>query len=178
MAVQSDWLQKNYYDVLGVPETATDEEVSRAYRRLARQLHPDVNPDNKEAEERFKDVSAAYDVIGDPTKRKEYDEARRLLRGDDGRGFGGSPFGSPGEGGFTVRINDLGDLDDLGGLGGLFGDVFGGRRRSSGRQPGRRGADLEAEVALRFEEAVFGVTTELQIGSRRVKVRIPPGVEN
>ncbi len=133
MALQSDWLQKNYYDVLGVPETATDEEISRAYRRLARQLHPDVNPNNKEAEERFKEASAAYDVIGDPTKRKEYDEGRRLLRAGGGRGFGGYPFGSPGEGVFTVRVDDLGDLDDIGGLGGLFGDVLGGPRHPSGR---------------------------------------------
>ncbi|MEW6470971.1 MAG: molecular chaperone DnaJ [Actinomycetota bacterium] len=183
MAVQSDWLEKNFYDVLGVPETATDEEISRAYRRLARQLHPDVNPDNKEAEERFKEVSAAYDVVGDPAKRKEYDEARRLLRAGVGPGFGGSGFSGPGESGFTFRIDDLGDFDDLGGFGGLFGDLLGGRRRATARPPGRRGADLETEVALSFEEAVFGVTTDVEVtaedacptcGGRRTKPGTQP----
>jgi len=163
MAVQSDWLQKDYYEVLGVPETSSDEEISRAYRRLARQFHPDVNPNNKEAEERFKDISAAYDVVGDPAKRKEYDEARRLMRAGVGPGFGGSPFGGPGQGGFTIRVDEAGDFGDLGGLGDLFGDLLGGRRRRPDRRPSGRGADLEAEVGLSFDEAVFGVTTEVEV---------------
>lgn len=161
MAIQTQWLEKDYYEVLGVPERASDEEISRAYRRLARQLHPDVNPGNKEAEERFKEVSAAYDVIGDAAKRKEYDEARRLLRAGAGSAFGGAPFGER-EGGFTFRVEDLGDLGDLGGFGGMFGDMFGGRPTAR-RQSGRRGADLETEVALSFEEAVFGATTEVEV---------------
>ena len=177
MAVQSDWLQKNYYDVLGVPETASDVEISRAYRRLARQLHPDVNPNDKEAEERFKEVSAAYDVIGDPTKRKEYDEARRLMRSGFGSGAGGFRFGGPVDGGFTVRIEDLGDLGDLGGFGDLFGNLVFGRRRP-GQPTRRRGADLEAELGLSFEDAVFGVTTDVDVNGKRTRVRIPPGVEN
>ena len=195
MAIQSEWLEKDYYQVLGVPASAGEEEISRAYRRLARQLHPDVNPNNKEAEERFKEASAAYDVIGDPAKRKEYDEARNLLSAGPGFRAGGGDS-------FAFRIDDLGDIDDVGGVGDLFADLLGGGRHGRGR----RGTDLEAELELSFEEAVLGVTTEVEVthpcGScggrgrvigdvctdcrglgarprrRRVRVRIPPGVDN
>ena len=151
MSVQTDWLEKDYYALLGVPETASEQDVSRAYRKLARELHPDVNPDKAGAEERFKDVSAAYDVLGDPAKRKEYDELRRMqsMRSGD---FGGMA----GDAGFTFRFDDLGDL---------FGDVFGRTRR---------GPDLEAEVSLGFEEAVRGA--ERKVG--RATVRIPAGIED
>ena len=158
MAVQAEWLEKDYYQVLGVPETASDKDIQRAYRKLARQFHPDANPDNPAAEERFKAISAAYDVIGDPDKRKEYDEVRRL--GPMAGGIGAGPGGA---GGFSFRAEDLGDLD----LGGLFGGLFGGRvsGRGGGGRPAAasRGRDLEAEVRLRFEDAVLGTTTTLQI---------------
>ena len=153
MAVQSEWLEKDYYEVLGVPQTASEKEISRAYRKLARQLHPDANPGNPQAEERFKEVSAAYDVIGDPEKRKEYDEIRRL-------GPMAAGFGPPGGGGtrFTFGDEDLGgfsDLNDL--LGGLF------RRGRPGRAGPRRGTDLDAELHLSFEDAVWGVTTTVNV---------------
>ncbi len=163
MAVQTDWLEKDYYEVLGVPEDAGEKEITRAYRKLARQLHPDANPNNPEAEERFKEVSAAYDVIGDPEKRKEYDEIRRL--GPMAAGFGpGAGAGGPGPGGgFSFRVDDLGDL---GGLGGLFGDLFGGGAGRGPRQrAGRRGADLETELHLSFEDAARGVTTAVNLTS-------------
>jgi len=148
---QREWLEKDYYEVLGVPSTATDKEITRAYRKLAKQYHPDANPG---AEERFKEISAAYDVLGDAAKRKEYDEVRRLAASGLG-GFGGG-FGGPG--GTTIRIEDLGDLGDLlGGLGGIFGG-----RRTRERGP-RRGADLEAELYLSFEDAVRGVTTSVHV---------------
>jgi molecular chaperone DnaJ len=151
LAAQREWLEKDYYAVLGVPQTATDKEVTRAYRKLAKQYHPDANPG---AEEKFKEISAAYDVLGDDAKRKEYDEIRRL----GASGLGG--FGFPGgAGGQTIRIEDLGDLGDLfGGLGGVFG---GGRRQS--RTGPRRGADVETELHLSFEDAVRGVTAAVKV---------------
>ena len=157
MAVQTEWLEKDYYKVLGVPEDAGEKEITRAYRKLARQLHPDANPNNPEAEERFKEVSAAYDVIGDAEKRKEYDEVRRM--GPMAAGFGPGA-GQPGPGGYSFRVDDLGDL---GGLGGLFGDLFGGGRAS--RHGPRRGTDLETELHLSFEDAVRGVTTAVNLTS-------------
>jgi molecular chaperone DnaJ len=150
MPPQREWLQTDYYQVLGVPQTATDKEITRAYRKLAKQYHPDANPG---AEERFKEISAAYDVLGDPAKRKEYDEVRRLGASGLG-GFGG--FGGPG--GATFRVEDLGDLGDLfGGLGGIFG---GRRQRRGGAQ---RGGDVEAELHLSFEDAVRGVETTVHV---------------
>ncbi len=154
MAAQREWLEKDYYAVLGVSATATDKEITRAYRKLAKQYHPDANPGS---EDRFKEISAAYDVLGDEAKRKEYDEIRRLGAAGVG-GFGGFPGGFGG-GGQSIRIEDLGDLGDLlGGLGGVFG---GGRRQRAGGP--RRGADVEAELHLSFEDAVRGVTTSVNV---------------
>ena len=161
MAPQREWMEKDYYKILGVPETATPKEVTKAYRQLARELHPDANPGNAAAEERFKDVSAAYDVVGDEAKRKEYDEVRRL--GPVGGMFGG---GRPGGGGggpgnFSFNGEGLGDL-----LGGLFGQR--GRRGpgAGGRGAGpQRGEDLVATLTLDFEDAVRGITTSLHLTS-------------
>lgn len=154
MAAQREWLEKDYYQTLGVSSTATDKELTKAYRKLAKQYHPDTNP---ASEDKFKDISAAYDVLGDAAKRKEYDEVRRLGASGFPGGFGGGGAGGPGGG--TFRVEDLGDLGDLfGGLGG-FG---GGGRRSRGAGP-RRGADVEAELHLSFEDAVRGVTTSVNV---------------
>ncbi len=157
MAAPTEWLEKDYYAALGVPETASEKEIQRAYRRLARELHPDVNPDRPDAEERFKEVSAAYEVLGAADKRKEYDELRQLQHAGVGPAGFRAPPGGAGAGGFWVSFTNVDDLDgldglsDVGGLGGLgdlfgFGDVFGrpGRRRTRGR----RGHDLEAELTL------------------------------
>jgi molecular chaperone DnaJ len=152
VAPQREWLEKDYYEVLGVARTATDKEVTRAYRKLAKQFHPDANPG---AEERFKEISAAYDVLGDAAKRKEYDEVRRLGASGFPGGFGGGGFGGPGGG--TFRMEDLGDLGDI--LGGMFGG--GGRTRRAGGP--RRGADIETELHLSFEDAVKGVTTTVHV---------------
>src|SRR6187431_536241 len=97
MAPQREWFEKDYYRVLGVPEKATAKEVTKAYRKLARDLHPDRNPGDAAAEERFKEVSAAYDVLGDEAKRAEYDEVRRM-----GPPGGGMPGGGPG--GFSFNV--------------------------------------------------------------------------
>jgi molecular chaperone DnaJ len=162
MAPQREWFEKDYYRVLGVSDTASQKEVKSAYRKLSRQYHPDNNEGDKAAEERFKEVSAAYDVVGDPDKRKEYDEVRRL--GPMGGGFGGGGPGAAGApgGGFRFDGGDIGDV-----LGGLFGR---GRRGGGAGGPGRgtgphRGQDLEAELHLDFDDAVQGLTTTIHLTS-------------
>src|SRR5215218_6919806 len=160
MAPQREWFEKDYYKILGVPESASQKDISKAYRKLARQNHPDANPNDSSAEDRFKEVSAAYDVIGDEAKRKEYDEVRKL--GPIGAPFGGGPGGGPGTGSFTFTAGDgLGDL-----LGGLFGRGARGRAGAAGRGVGpRRGEDLVATLRLSFTDAVHGITTALQLTS-------------
>ena len=152
MAAQREWYEKDYYKVLGVAQSATDKEITRAYRKLAKEHHPDANPGS---EERFKEISAAYDVLGDESRRKEYDEVRRLGP------MGGAGFGGPGAGGFgngTFQTQDMGDLGDL------FGGLFGGGRRRRQRGP-QRGADLEAGLHLSFADAIKGVETTVNLPS-------------
>ena len=152
MAAQREWYEKDYYKVLGVVSTASDKEITRAYRKLAKQYHPDTNPGS---EERFKEISAAYDVLGDADKRKEYDEVRRL--GPLAGGFGApGPGGASAPGGF--RTADMGDLSDL--FGGLFGNR--GGRTTTTRGP-QRGADMETVLHLSFTDAVHGVTTKVNV---------------
>jgi molecular chaperone DnaJ len=160
MAPQREWFEKDYYAILGVPETASAKEVKSAYRKLSRQFHPDANAGDPAAEERFKEISAAYDVIGDEERRKEYDEVRRM--GPVG-GFGGGGGGAPG-GGFTFTTDNLGDLGDL--FGNLFNRGRGrGRNRAGSTIGPQRGADLESELQVSFEGAVQGVTTTINITS-------------
>ena len=161
MAPQREWFEKDYYRVLGVSDTASQKDIKSAYRKLSRQYHPDTNEGDKAAEERFKEVSAAYDVVGDPDKRKEYDEVRKL--GPMGGMFGGAGGAGGPAGGF--RVDDLGDLGDI--FGGLFGR---GRRGGDTGRPGRgtgphRGQDLEAELHLDFDDAVRGITTTIHLTS-------------
>src|SRR5438270_8134723 len=157
---QREWFEKDYYKVLGVPEEATDKDIRRAYRKLAKEHHPDSNPGH---EDRFKEISAAYDVLSDDEKRTAYDEVRRL--GPMAGGFGPGPGGpGAGPGGFTFSTEDLGDM---GSLGDLFGNLFGG---GGGRQRGqrvgpRRGDDLETELHLSVLDAVNGVTTTVNLTS-------------
>lgn len=160
MAPQREWFEKDYYKVLGVSESATKAEITKAYRKLARESHPDQHPGDTAAEDRFKEISAAYDVLGDEAKRKEYDEVRRMgpLGGMGGGGGSGQP------GGF--RFEDVGDLGDL--FGGLFnrgrGGGGGGGRARRGTGP-QRGADLQSELHLTFEDSVSGVTTAVHLTS-------------
>ncbi|CAN5819819.1 molecular chaperone DnaJ [soil metagenome] len=161
MTAQREWFEKDYYAVLGVPDTASAKEITKAYRKLARELHPDRNPGNVESEEKFKAVSAAYDVLGDEAKRTEYDEIRRL-------GPMGTPGGPGGPGGGGFRFN-VGDMQGDSGLGDLFGQMFGrqeGRGRGSGAASGvgpRRGEDIHAELSMEFADAVAGMTTTLHL---------------
>ena len=154
---QREWFEKDYYKVLGVSDKATDKEIKAAYRKLSKQYHPDASSGD---EERFKEISAAFDVVGDPQKRKEYDEVRRL--GPIASGFGGGAGGNPFSG-FTqtFRVDDLGDL-----LGGVFSGGRRGRGGAGTRAAGpRRGDDLEAELHLAFEDAVHGVETTVNVVS-------------
>ncbi|MGZ4360096.1 MAG: molecular chaperone DnaJ [Gaiellaceae bacterium] len=143
------------YGTLGVARNASANEIKKAYRKLAHQHHPDRNPGDKQAEERFKDVQNAYDVLSNAEKRKQYDTFGAF----DGRmGAGQQP------GGFTFQ-GDF-DLGDLGGLGGLFGDIFGGtggRGRGRRAERGQRGADLEVELNLSFEDSLRGLETKIPV---------------
>ena len=146
---EREWFDKDYYKILGITSSATDKEITRAYRKLAKEHHPDTNPGS---EERFKEISVAYDVLGDAAKRKEYDEVRRL--GPAAAGFAGAGPGGPGAGHFNFQNGDLGDLGDL------FGGLFGNRRTRA-----QRGADLETALHLSFRDAVKGVTTTVSLPS-------------
>ena len=166
-----DYLEKDYYAVLGVPKSATADEIKKAYRKLARQYHPDNNQGDSVKETKFKEVSEAYDVLSDGKRRKEYDEARTLF----GTGMGGQ---RPGGGGFPFDFGDLfggtaGQQQQGGqGSGERFSDLFGGlfnrggttTRTSTTSRP-RRGQDIESEVTLSFAEAVEGSTVSLRLTS-------------
>ncbi|MFC4034486.1 molecular chaperone DnaJ [Streptomyces polygonati] len=175
MSISRDLLEKDLYKVLGVPKDATEAEIKKAYRKLAREFHPDANKGDAKAEERFKEISEANDVLSDTKRRKEYDEGRALFGNG---GFRPGP-GAGGNGGFNF---DLGDLfgggpqapgggtgtGQGGGFGGGLGDVFGGlfNRGGTTRVQPRRGQDIESEVTLSFNEAVDGATVPLRMSSQ------------
>ena len=152
-----DYLEKDYYKTLGVQKTAKAAEIKKAYRDLARKYHPDANKGNADAEERFKEITEAYNVLSDEKQRKEYDEARSMFgggfrvptgtRGGAGGGFGGN--------------FDLGDLFGGDGLGDVLGGIFRGRGTAQSRA--RRGADVETETTLSFGDSIDGVTVSLRL---------------
>ncbi|MCQ3814427.1 MAG: molecular chaperone DnaJ [Acidimicrobiia bacterium] len=159
---EKDWFEKDYYAILGVTDKAPSKEIKKKYRKLARELHPDANPGDAKAEERFKEVSAAYDVIGDEKKRSRYDEVRKMgpIGGGFGGGFGGGAQANTGN--FNVGMHDIGDL-----LGGLFNR--GGRGPNRQRSAtGQRGADSEAQLTLNFNDAVNGLETVLTLTGEAV----------
>jgi len=180
--------EHDLYEILGVPRTASAEEVKKAYRRLAKKYHPDVNPGNKAAEERFKVVTAAFEVLSDEKRRKLYDEfgPDALRTGFDekkaeeyrhwsrqGTPPGAMPFDF---GDFrTVNVGDMGSFD----FGSIFGDLFGGAagRPRTRRAPGpAAGADAEAEIAIPLRDAVLGAERDVRLDGRTLRVKIPPGV--
>ncbi|WP_413164459.1 DnaJ C-terminal domain-containing protein [Capilliphycus salinus ALCB114379] len=184
---------KDYYAILGIPKNSNPDEIKKAYRRLARQYHPDLNPDNKEAEQKFKDINEANEVLSDPDKRRKYDQFGQYW-GQAGEG------GVPG-GGFDFDFSQYGNFEDFldellgrfGGMGGSgtrtysyrtsspqgssipndpFGDLFGGG--ASTRVPKR---DFEASITLTFSEAFNGVQKQFKLDDETIKVRIPAGVK-
>lgn len=164
--MRKEWLERNYYEILGVEKGASDKAIKKAFRALAQQNHPDANQGDATAEARFKDINEAYAVLGDKETRAEYDKVRDMGYFVGGQGQGGQPY---------VRVEDL-----LGGMGGgsqfdLFGglsDIF-GRQSAPRRTPGQ---DLTTQLGLTFHQAISGVNQELSISGQTVKVKIPRGV--
>lgn len=180
---QQEWVEKDYYRDLGVSGSASAEEIKKAYRKIAREDHPDKKPGDTAAEARFKKASEAYSVVGDKDKRKEYDEFKRMIA-SGGYGMGGGMSGGMGgfgprpphggRGGFSSADFDVSDLFGGGGLGDVFGGMFGGGAGAPGgmgASPGARstvrdrGADVETEITLEFREATKGVTVPIRLTS-------------
>jgi molecular chaperone DnaJ len=166
--MRKEWVEKDYYATLGVAKDATQADIKKAFRKLARANHPDNNPDDPEAEGRFKEVNEAYDTLSDPEQRKEYDHIREM----------GYFVGGPGGGQQYVRVEDLlgsggagSPFDLFGGLGDLFGRTSRGPRPTSGR-------DISTDIDLTFHEALGGVTKQIDLGGSSVKVKIPKGVSD
>ncbi len=171
--------KRDYYEILGVGKNASDDEIKKAYRKLAVKYHPDKNPGDKEAEAKFKEINEAHDVLSDKQKRARYDQFGHAGVGGAGGfggtgGFNGNPFAN---GGFNYNGQTFnfdfggGGLDDI--LGSIFG--FGG---GASRRP-RRGADYQAAVTLTFEEAIFGTNKTIEASNgEKIKVKIPAGIDD
>jgi curved DNA-binding protein len=190
---------KDYYDILGVSRDADEKEIKRAFRRMARKHHPDVNPGDSEAEDRFKEINEAYEVLSDPEKRQKYDQFGHAYKDWERRGGQSGDFnwgqwggGAPGGQRVNVQYGSPEDLQDLFGDASPFSDFFtnlfggmggGAAPGGAGRPRGgyqrqarpRRGQDLEQEVEISLEEAYHGSTRLLQKDGRRLQVKIPPG---
>ena len=169
--------KRDYYEVLGVSKNASDDEIKKAYRKLAVKYHPDKNPGDKAAEEKFKEISEAHEVLSDKQKRARYDQFGHAGVG----GASGDPFsgaGNPFQNGnfnfngqsFNFDFGGGGGLDDL--LGNLFG--FGG---AGNRRP-RRGSDYQTSITIDFEEAIFGATKTIDDNGKALKIKIPAGIDD
>ena len=167
--------KRDYYEVLGVSKNASDDEIKKAYRKLAVKYHPDRNPGDKEAEAKFKEINEAHEVLSDKQKRARYDQFGHAGVGGAGFGGGAGGAGNPFGGGFNYNgqtfnfeFGNGGVFDDI--LGNLFG--FGGARRP------RRGADYQVAVTVTFEEAIFGCTKMVDNNGTDLKVKIPAGIDD
>ncbi len=174
---------KDYYKILGVSKSATEKEIKSAYRKLAQKYHPDRNPGNQKAEDKFKEINEAHEVLGDPQKRAKYDQlgssyAQWERAGRPGGGFDFGQWTSGRSGGTRVEYRDLNDLFGGGGFSDFFTSLFGGgfgepAARTSSRRV--RGEDMEQPVEISLEEAYHGAERTLTRGERRLTVKIPPG---
>jgi curved DNA-binding protein len=181
--------QPDLYEILGVPRTASVEEIRKAYRRLAKKHHPDMNPGDKKAEEKFKEITAAHEVLSDPKRRKLYDEfgADSLRSGFDEKTADAYRQWRQGGGGRGQEVPfDLGDFEtvNVGGVGSfefgsIFGDLFGGGRRGGRRRAPAApvpGADVEAELGVDLRDAVLGAERDVRVDGKTLRVKIPAGV--
>ena len=151
--------KRDYYEVLGVSKSASDDEIKKAYRKLAKQYHPDLNPNDKTAEAKFKEVNEAYEVLSDKDKRARYDQFGHAgVDPNFGAGGAGGGFGG-GFGGFDMGDIDLGDI-----FGSFFGGGFGGSSSGSRRSGPQKGDTLRTSVTISFEEAAFGCDKEITVG--------------
>ncbi|MBQ6375544.1 DnaJ domain-containing protein [Candidatus Saccharibacteria bacterium] len=173
--------KRDYYEVLGVSKNASDDEIKKAYRKLAVKYHPDKNPGDKEAEAKFKEISEAHEVLSDKQKRARYDQFGHAGVGGaggfggNGAGYSGNPFGQ------EFNFNGQTFHFDFGGAGGggIFDDILGSMFGFGGgaRRP-RRGADYQTSVTLTFEEAVFGTEKKVDVNGESLKVKIPAGIDD
>ncbi|MBR3204548.1 DnaJ domain-containing protein [Candidatus Saccharibacteria bacterium] len=174
--------KRDYYEVLGVGKTASDDEIKKAYRKLAIKFHPDKNPGDKEAEEKFKEATEAYEVLSDKQKRARYDQFGHAGVGgnDAGNPFsgGGNPFGGS-TGGFNFGGQGFNFNFGGGGLDDILGDILFGAGRS-GRKRTPRGSDYETQVVVDFKESVFGTTRSVSTpnSGETIKVKIPAGIDD
>jgi curved DNA-binding protein len=180
---------KDYYQILGVGKDATEKDIKQAYRKLARKYHPDVNPNNKPAQEKFKEINEAYEVLSDSTKRGKYDtlganwQSYEQYQRAGGQAAGGQgPFQWGGGGGSQYRTVSAEDFENLfGGEGGGFSDFFrtffGGGFGDGGQARPRRGQDIEQAIEISLDEAYHGGTRVLQKDGRRLEIKIPSGVK-
>lgn len=162
--------KRDYYEVLGVGKDASDDEIKKAFRKLAIKYHPDKNPGDKEAEAKFKEANEAYSVLSDKTKRQRYDQFGHAGVGGAGGGAGGNPFG----GGFDFNGQSFNFDFGGGGFGGLddiLGAMFGGGFRGV-----RRGRDYRTTTTIDFEEAIFGCTKTISVDGEQIKLKIPAGI--
>ena len=160
--------KRDYYEVLGIQKGASDDEIKKAFSKLAIKYHPDKNPGDKDAEEKFKEVNEAYSVLSDKTKRQRYDQFGHAGVGGAGAGGAGNPFEGFNFNGQSFNFDfGGGGLDDI--LGAMFG--FGGGFRGA-----RRGRDLRTSVTIDFKEAIFGTTKTISVDGESIKLKIPAGI--
>ena len=170
---------KNYYSVLGVGSGATPEEIKKAYRKLAVKYHPDKNQNNKTAEDKFKEVSEAYEVLGDPAKRKQYDKLGANWKQYQDAGYNENPFGGASRGRRHTSTRTGDDYFDSGGFSDFFEAFFGGRRGSASAFQGEDfhfpAGDLTGEISISLEEAYYGTERIIDLGGEKIKIKIKPG---